>query len=61
VAPGVVYAQSSSNEPIKTTLCDLLTSPERFNGKIVAVRGPIQIAFEKFAFSVSEMCGQKSG
>jgi hypothetical protein len=59
VAPGVVFGQATSNEPIKTTLRDLVTSPETFNGKIVAVRGPIQIAFEHFAFSVSECAARK--
>ncbi|HWC99983.1 MAG TPA: hypothetical protein VG456_24655 [Candidatus Sulfopaludibacter sp.] len=59
VLPGAVFGQSVPNEPIKTTLCELASAPERFNGRIVAVRGPIQIAFENFTFSLSECESRK--
>src|SRR4051812_19438059 len=54
VLPGALFGQSPPDEPIQATLCELATVPERFNGKIIAVRGPIQIAFENFTFSLSE-------
>jgi hypothetical protein len=59
VLPGAIFGQSSSNAPIKTTLCDLAAAPKRFNGEIVAVRGPVQIAFENFTFSLSDCQSRK--
>ena len=38
VLPGVGFAQVKADEPIKTTLCELVSEPERFNGKMVQVR-----------------------
>src|SRR5437763_4462 len=55
----VAAAQSYGGaRPIQTTLCELAQTSDRFNGKIVAVRGPVQIAFEDFSFSVAE-CGSR--
>ena len=58
VLPGVIYGQTKAEEPINTTVCDLVKNPKRYNGKIIIVRAPIQIAFENFGLSVSE-CAEK--
>jgi hypothetical protein len=43
---GNANAQADAADPIKTNLCDLLKSPERFNGKLVEVRARFVGAFE---------------
>jgi len=48
LVPGVDVAQAKADEPIKTTLCELLESPDAFNRKIISVRSSIKIGFEKF-------------
>ena len=56
--PIVAFGQMKSDEPVKTTVCEIVRSPALFNGKIITLRGPIQIAFENFGLSVSE-CTEK--
>jgi hypothetical protein len=46
VLSGVGFAQVKPDEPIKTTLCDLVKQPERFNGKMVQVRATVNTGFE---------------
>jgi len=46
VLPGVGLALVKADEPIKTTLCDLVKEPERFNGKMVEVRATVFYGFE---------------
>src|SRR6266568_1977634 len=46
VFPGVGFAQTKADEPIKMTLCELVKEPERFNGKMVHVRAAIVTGFE---------------
>ena len=38
----------TSNEPIRATACELISAPDRFNGRLVTVRGHILIGFEDF-------------
>jgi hypothetical protein len=42
----VGFGQVKTNAPIKTTLCDLVKKPERFNGKMVQVRAVVVTGFE---------------
>jgi hypothetical protein len=43
---GLSFGQSTLDEPIKTTLCELLKEPERFNGKMVQFRAVVFYGFE---------------
>lgn len=38
--------RSEPSQPIKTTLCELLKDPDRFNGKMVEVRANVYFGFE---------------
>ena len=58
VLTGVAFGQGKADEPTRTTVCEIVNSPVSFNGKIITVRVPIEIAFEDFGLSVSE-CGEK--
>lgn len=40
-----------AQEPIKVTPCDLVTIPERYAGKLVEVRGRVDLAFENFTLA----------
>ena len=46
VVPGIAVAQVQADEPIKTTLCELVNTPERFDNKIVLLRTRIQPGVE---------------
>jgi len=48
VLPGIAVAQVEADEPIKTTLCELVKDPVRFSGKMATMRGRVLIAFEDF-------------
>jgi hypothetical protein len=37
----------TADAPIKTTLCDIVKDPERFNGKIVQIRATAMTGFEE--------------
>ena len=57
---GIISAQSGGVEASHTTtVCEIVKSPASFNGKIVTLRSPIQIAFENFGLSTSECAGKK--
>ena len=56
VLPGLAVEQAQADEPIKTTICGLVKSPEGYNHEIIAVRARINIAFENFTLSPSD-CG----
>ena len=58
VLPGVGFAQVKADELIKTTLCDLVKQPERFNGKMVQVRAEFVSNFEWTGLSV-DSCSAK--
>jgi hypothetical protein len=59
VLPILTLGQTKSDQPIHTTVCEVVKSPASFNGKIVTLRGPIQIAFENFGLSASDCKEQK--
>jgi len=59
VLSGSASAQSAPGEPIQTTLCELVRDPEQFQGKMVAVRGPVQIGFEVFDLPAEHCDGRK--
>lgn len=42
----VASGQVKPDAPIKTTVCELLSAPERFNGKMVQVRATMKSGFE---------------
>ena len=41
------------------TLCQVLEHPEQFNGKMIVLRGHVQIAFEDFQLSPADCDGRK--
>ncbi|HWC95589.1 MAG TPA: hypothetical protein VG456_02535 [Candidatus Sulfopaludibacter sp.] len=45
VLPGALLAQTAST-PIKTSLCEMVKEPARFNGKIVQLRAIVNTGFE---------------
>ena len=57
--PIIALGQTKSDQPIETTVCDVVRSPALFNGKIITLRGPIQIAFESFGLSASGCTDKK--
>ncbi|MGO9240750.1 MAG: hypothetical protein ACLQBJ_08060 [Bryobacteraceae bacterium] len=59
VAPGVTCGQTKGDEPIGTTPCEMVKTPERFNGKIISVRGRVLIAFEDFRLDTSHCDGSR--
>jgi hypothetical protein len=56
------FAQALEVEtPIKTTLCELVKTPEGFNGKTLTMRGHILIGFENFQLDLSDCRGGAIG
>jgi len=43
---GMAFGQVKADEPIKTTLCELVEAPKRYNGKMVQVRATMKSGFE---------------
>ena len=56
VLPGALFGQSSPNEPIKTTLCELVKQPASFAGMIVQFRAEYVAEFYRTGF-VDKSCG----
>jgi hypothetical protein len=52
---GLASGQTKDIPPIRTTVCELMKEPAKFNGKIVQVRGHITSGFEK-SFLFDEGC-----
>jgi hypothetical protein len=46
VLPGIAVAQVQADEPIKTTLCEVLKNPDRFNNRVVRLRTGIYPGLE---------------
>ena len=46
VLPGVGLAQTKPEQPIHTTLCEILKTPDQFNFKMVQFRATIHVGFE---------------
>jgi hypothetical protein len=59
VLPLGALGETNNNAVLKVTLCDLVRSPTAFNGKLISVRAPVQIAFENFGLSVSNCAEAK--
>ena len=59
VLPSMGYAQDKLDSPIKTTVCELIRTPDHYNGKMVSIRGPILIAFEGFGVDTSHCEGNR--
>lgn len=57
-ALGQIESQQQQ-QPIQTTVCEVVRSPALFSGKIITLRGPVEIAFENFGLSVSACSGKK--
>jgi hypothetical protein len=53
-----IAAQAESNGPSDTTLCDLAQNLERFEGKLVRVRGTILVGMEQFELTAAE-CSER--
>ena len=58
--PVLGLGQTRLDPAIQTTVCDVLKAPELFNGKIVTLRGEIQIDFERFNLQAQDCAGQKA-
>lgn len=59
VLPIVSFGQTRADLPIQTTVCEVLSSPALFNGKVITVRAPVQIAFEDFRLSAPDCTDKK--
>jgi len=57
VPSGVLSAQNK-NVPIRTTICELVKHPRRYNGRIVEVRATVQGGFETSAL-VDPACSER--
>ena len=53
-----LFGQTRAGEPIKTTLCELVKDPERFNNKLVEIRSEFVSRFQWQGF-VDETCSAK--
>ena len=58
VLPAVALGQTSGQQPVKTTLCELNGDPERFDGKIVEFRAGFVSKFLWEGFA-DESCSAK--
>src|ERR1035441_2243234 len=54
--PGVMFGQANPDEAIKTTLCELVRTPEQFNGKMVQFRAEYVSDLQRTSFE-DEKCG----
>jgi hypothetical protein len=59
VLPAIAAAQVKGDEPIKTTICELVKLPDRFSGKMVSVGGRVLIGFEDFRLDTIHCDGSK--
>ena len=58
LASGVLFGQGIPTEPIKTTLCGLVKTPDQFNGKMVQFRAEFVSKFQWERF-VDDSCSAK--
>jgi hypothetical protein len=56
--PAIGVAQADSEKPRRVGVCDIVKEPERFNGRMITVRGRVSIAFENFELSAAQ-CAPK--
>jgi hypothetical protein len=59
VSPAALMGQAKVVTPPNVKLCEVAKRPDQFKGKLISVRGPIQISFEDFELSVAE-CANRS-
>jgi hypothetical protein len=60
--PSELYKSlAPADEPIKTTVCQLVKAPEIFKGKMLSIRGRVFIAFEDFRLDARQCAGNKLG
>ena len=57
--PVVAFGDTDADSAVKIGLCELVKSPTTFNGKLISVRAPVQIAFEKFGLAVADCAERK--
>jgi hypothetical protein len=58
VLPSTLFGQTRAGEPIKTTLCHLISDPQGFNGKVVEIRSEFVSRFQWEGF-VDETCSAR--
>src|SRR5580658_9835798 len=51
VSLSLIPALCRAQEPIKVTPCDLVTTPEKYSGKVVEVTARVYLAFEDFSLA----------
>jgi hypothetical protein len=51
--------QTEMHNPIKTTVCEIVQSPQTFSGKLVKLNARVIIAFEDFELSASACEGKR--
>jgi hypothetical protein len=59
VLPAILIGQAIAATPPALKMCELVQRPEQFSGKLISVRGRVQIGFEDFELSVAE-CGSRN-
>jgi len=57
---GVGFAQGKPEKPQNVGVCDVVKEPDRFNSKMITVRGRVSIAFERFELSAAHCASQES-
>ena len=58
ILSSTLVGQPKTSEPIKTSLCELIRDPQRFNGKLVEIRSGFVSRFQWEGF-VDETCSAK--
>src|ERR1051325_5542559 len=59
ILPVAAFGGTDVDSPVKTNICELVRSPTAFNGRLVTIRAPVQIAFENFGLSAAG-CADKN-
>ena len=53
--------RAKTGEPLNVNLCDVVSAPAQLNGKIVTLRGRVQLGFEDFELSAADCDPKKTG
>ncbi len=57
-AAACILQAQAAVQPVDTTVCDVLSHPQSFDGKIVRIKGTVQAGFDQFII-MGDDCGQQ--